>query len=144
MLTIELEQAKHSRTKPHGAFVIFQQRIRGVFQIAQSRRVEFKFSQLVRLAIQYAYIAERAIDYPKHAETVFVEPKPDAGLACENAPLNFPRYAIKFVKRLAGANPKRARSVFARGLDVIIPEARGVIRVVKVALHLARDRIQAE
>jgi hypothetical protein len=62
-----------------------------------------------------------------------LEPEPDTRLPCKDVPLYFSSVPIKFVERLAGADPKPARSVLTRGLDSVIPEARRVSRVGKSA-----------
>ncbi len=73
-----------------------------------------------------------------------MEPEPDTRLPYKDVPLHFSGVPIKFVERLAGADPKSACSVLTGGLDIVIPEARRVSRVVVKVLGLTRDGIQSE
>src|SRR6202050_2341258 len=145
MFAVELEQSTDRRSKPHGAFVVLQQVVGRVLQVAlRASRVESVASQFVRLWIERGDGAVWPVDHPKHAETVFVEPEPDTRLPCKDVPLYFSSVPIKFVERLAGADPKTACAVLTGGLDVVIPKAgRGSRGVCKV-LGLTRGGIQSE
>src|ERR1700733_4228992 len=145
MFAVELEQSTARRSKPHGAFVVLQQGVGRVLQVAlRASRVESVASQFVRLGIERGDRAVWTVDDPKHAETVFVEPEPDTRLPCKDVPLHLSSVPIKFVERLAGADPKPAFSVLTSGRDSAIPEAGRVSRGVVKVLALTRDGIQPE